>query len=778
MGDPTNTFDPGVPGFTGPNGDGVTTSPNVSNPQIKAWANTIVDYSPSPQPITPAFADPTKILGPATGNNFDIVCLGDLTAAMMTAGNPPGQITVGFSPKIINGPGTDFAIFENGFLSGPGIFGELCYVEVASNGTNFARFPSDSLTPAAVGAFGTFDPTNVYNLAGKHVNNGASWGTPFDLDDLLTHPLVTGGQVNLNAIQYVRCVDIPGRGDFLDSAGHAIYDPWLTTGSGGVDLEAIGAINILAPEISVSGVPVAAFAPWDITMGPSRSATIVVSNPGDGPLTFVGAKLNLIGDNQFDIYPKAASLTSIPAGGSLSFTIMANPDAAGPISATLEILTDATNDPSYDIALSGSGVAPVAHDWARFAGLPHGGGRQYIGNLLVDLNAPEWETGPQDLVSDGSVSILPGAPDLVVAWGANSGGSSIFVKAFNARHGNHVWTSPALSVGNTYAFGSWHTPACDAATNSVYMATGTMMYRLDGTTGNIVWDEPLDDGGSADIVNGSVTIGGGRAYISTYGGFSPDQKRLYAFDLADGHVIWSIQDGGPGSEAPAYVNNGMGEVLFVLQDLGIAAIDATDGSTIWTNDAPLAGAPWSTTNAFFGGITYYDGIVLAPTYNFGGTSELCAVDAWTGELLWKNNNVLTGDSTPAILDNKAYLVGHELWGDPSFVAAYDLTDGSQELKIQVSTASTMWNVSAIAYNNAIAFTRGSDAFDPGAPVGLRLIDPTTGANLVAETASSQLSRGTPAIGKDSRLYVLRANGGLAMYLPPGVPVTLSGFELE
>ena len=84
----------------------------------------------------------------------------------------------------------------------------------------------------------------MYNLAGKHVNAyGNSWGTPFDLENLADDPLVIGGQVNLDEINFARIVDIPGSGDFLDSSGDPIYDAWHTWGSGGVDLEAVGVIN-------------------------------------------------------------------------------------------------------------------------------------------------------------------------------------------------------------------------------------------------------------------------------------------------------------------------------------------------------------------------------------------------------------------------------------------------------------------------------------------------------------------------------------------------------
>ena len=105
---------------------------------------------------------------------------------------------------ITNGPGADFAAFENGFISDGRsgvegeISGELGYVEVSTDGLQFARFSSVSLTPSAVGAYGTFDSSNVYNLVGKHVNAfGDSWGTPFDLQTLADNPLVdrTGSSI-------------------------------------------------------------------------------------------------------------------------------------------------------------------------------------------------------------------------------------------------------------------------------------------------------------------------------------------------------------------------------------------------------------------------------------------------------------------------------------------------------------------------------------------------------------------------------------------------------
>jgi hypothetical protein len=247
--------DPAIPGFVGPAGDGKTTSPNVVNPLFSGWATTCTSYLPAPA-VDARWSDPAKALGPVTGDNFDIVSLGDLNSTQIAAGTPPGQITLSFSGGIRNTAGADFAIFENSLGTGSLVFAELAYVEVSSDGQHFARFPSDSLTPSAVGAFGQIDPTNVHNLPGKHVNSGGnSWGTPFDLSDLNNDALVQSGQVNLHGIQFVRLIDIPGDGSFHDFNGHPIYDAWPTVGSGGFDLEAIGAThNWLGGDANLDGV--------------------------------------------------------------------------------------------------------------------------------------------------------------------------------------------------------------------------------------------------------------------------------------------------------------------------------------------------------------------------------------------------------------------------------------------------------------------------------------------------------------------------------------------
>lgn len=248
------------------------------NPMFRGWAAGFKDYLPSDDTWTGDWDDPNKALGPATGDNSDIVSLGDLNANEIADGCEPGQITLLFGDPcdgedtnhIRDVAGYDFVVFENAFLSnyntGGGsvrgqMLSELGYVEVSSNGIDFAGFPAVSLTPEPPGPHGTIEISDVFNLLGKHPNAyGICTGTPFDLSRLANHPLVLDNTVDLNNISYVRIVDIPGSGDFNDAAvehidpntwpnwdnydaNHPVYDAWVTLGSGGLDLEAIGVLK-------------------------------------------------------------------------------------------------------------------------------------------------------------------------------------------------------------------------------------------------------------------------------------------------------------------------------------------------------------------------------------------------------------------------------------------------------------------------------------------------------------------------------------------------------
>jgi hypothetical protein len=152
-----------------------------------------------------------------------------------------GYATLTFQYPVYNGPGWDFAVFENGFSDD---FLELGFVEVSSNGTDFYRFNAISITSdsAQVASYGTLDATKVHNFAGKY---RSGYGTPFDLQELDSIP-----GLDINNITHVRIVDVIGTIDTnycsFDSEGNPVNDPYPTAfPNGGFDLDAVGVIHSL-----------------------------------------------------------------------------------------------------------------------------------------------------------------------------------------------------------------------------------------------------------------------------------------------------------------------------------------------------------------------------------------------------------------------------------------------------------------------------------------------------------------------------------------------------
>jgi hypothetical protein len=208
------------------------------DPAIVAWATGFADLVRGPAQIGDltkgyaSFGAGEQTLGAPAGDVYDVVSLGD-----------GGSITLTFARPIADGAGWDFAVFENGHSDA---FLELAVVEVSSNGVDFFRFEAVSETPVApqVGGFGTLDPTNLHNLAGKY---RLGYGTPFDLAELAERSSL----LDVGAITHVRIIDVGGTVDpahaTLDSLGRVINDPWPTPfATGGFDLDAVGVRHVAA----------------------------------------------------------------------------------------------------------------------------------------------------------------------------------------------------------------------------------------------------------------------------------------------------------------------------------------------------------------------------------------------------------------------------------------------------------------------------------------------------------------------------------------------------
>ena len=149
-----------------------------------------------------------------------------------------GVATYYFQNTLCNGYGYDFAIFENALTDN---VLELAFVEISSNGIDFYRFPTHSLTQDSIqiGTYGTVEPTDINGFAGKYK---AYYGTPFDIAEL-----DTVANLDVMNIVAVRIIDVVGSIDTAqsyDSYGNIVNNMFPSPfNTSGFDLDALGIIH-------------------------------------------------------------------------------------------------------------------------------------------------------------------------------------------------------------------------------------------------------------------------------------------------------------------------------------------------------------------------------------------------------------------------------------------------------------------------------------------------------------------------------------------------------
>ncbi|WP_118976179.1 T9SS type A sorting domain-containing protein [Taibaiella koreensis] len=208
---------------------------------------------------------------PSMGSESDIY--GAPHGLVLSLGDS-GVAVVTFPHAIMNGPGPDFAVFENGFANPENdsmAFLELAFVEVSSDGQNFFRFPATSLmqNTTQIDNFTYSNAIYYNNLAGKYKTG---YGTPFDLEELKSTP-----GLDVNHITHVRIVDVVGSIDpqyaSRDKDGRIINDPYPSVfASGGFDLQGVGVINSDQPSSGID--PVAAG--WQLKLYPNPASDVLL----------------------------------------------------------------------------------------------------------------------------------------------------------------------------------------------------------------------------------------------------------------------------------------------------------------------------------------------------------------------------------------------------------------------------------------------------------------------------------------------------------------------
>ncbi len=155
---------------------------------------------------------------------------------------------------------------------------------------------------------------------------------------------------------------------------------------------------------------------------------------------------------------------------------------------------------------------------------------------------------------------------------------------------------------------------------------------------NLRWDTDLH----LQEIAASPATGYGRVYVLTLDG-------LFALDLNTGALVWENLT-LKGLSTPAVYD---GEVIFGASDGAVHAVDASNGTQIWS--APLIAHP------VFSGITSSPKIVFDTVYigtfnESGGPGEVVALGATNGTILWRTPAPgSVSYSTPAVVAGTLYV---------------------------------------------------------------------------------------------------------------------------
>jgi hypothetical protein len=192
---------------------------------------------------------PHNVLGPPHGNSNPELPNADETELLSLGVG--GSIVLEFtSHVIVDGPGSDFTVFENPFqpIGYPDfVFCETATVAVSTDSLTWFTFPFEFDDPGTTA--GLYEKWRYHGLAGvtpvfSSPTNGIS---PFD-------PHVSGGDsfdlaaVGLSYAKYVKITDTgtTNIAPTMDSHGHIVNDPgnaMNTPPTAGFDLDAVAAIH-------------------------------------------------------------------------------------------------------------------------------------------------------------------------------------------------------------------------------------------------------------------------------------------------------------------------------------------------------------------------------------------------------------------------------------------------------------------------------------------------------------------------------------------------------
>ena len=214
-----------------------------------------------------------------------------------------------------------------------------------------------------------------------------------------------------------------------------------------------------------------------------------------------------------------------------------------------------------------------------------------------------------------------------------------------------VGTDPLASVGPQYPQGNTQ--------ENPFSPVPTILYKLDATTGHVLWRHPLNYRLNMPVLIGNTLYGIGS---TTYHG------SLYALQVDDGSVVWQHQL--PQSDAHyanLTFNNG---VLYAMTlnfngTLSLFAFSASNGQKLWQSGQNIAGSSVSDIS-----------IEAHTLYFFADSHHAYAFSTQNGKLLWQRVFSAYLDSSNLFVSNNLLYITTQSLPDPSPITLYTLDDSS------------------------------------------------------------------------------------------------------
>lgn len=286
------------------------------------------------------------------------------------------------------------------------------------------------------------------------------------------------------------------------------------------------------------------------------------------------------------------------------------------------------------------------------------------------------------LAGQGRVSAAQATPDVAVAgadWPLFQGGP--------ARTGVAVDPGPGPKPELLWRF--WGATASALATpvivdGVVYvyggLGDGGPLFMLDLATGQKRDSRPI----TFSVSGSTPAIADGVAYLAGIRG------EVAAYDLATDHKLWEASLGAGTSSSPLVVD----DTLYIgANDDVLHALDITDGRERW-RFAVGEGSDytWGPSPSFA------DGVIFFPCASAKSDTGLFAIDAGSGEEIWRFEPDAPGLMSAAVVGDTLYL-----GGDGGDVYALDVATGEKRWQTALSS---IWSTPAVTDDLVIAQTMG------------------------------------------------------------------------